>query len=169
MGVFARFTMFVESFPSVSFPVITVSVFLDGVSPEDGARLLVRPLEREIRTIEGIVEVTATARESIVYLIVEFEADVDIDKALLDTREAVDRAKAELPQSAEEPIVREISADPYPTIIVAVSGDSVPERVLYRTARFLEREIETIPDVLSANLGGQREEVVANRYQSRTA
>lgn len=160
MGLFARSDMAVESFPDVTVPFVTVSVFLDGVSPEDGARLLIRPLEREIRTVEGVKEVTATARESLAYLVIEFEAEVDMNEAIVETRAAVDRAKAELPQSAEEPEVNEISANEFPTIVVALSGDSVSERTLYRAAQMIERNVEAIPDVLSADLSGQREEVL---------
>ena len=160
MGLLARSTMTIQSFPDVTVPVVTVFVSLDGISPEDGARLLVRPLEKEVRTIEGIKEISSTSRESVSYLVIEFEPEIDTDQALLDVRAAVDRAKAELPQSAEEPEVNEISANTFPTIVVAVSGDSVPERTLYRTAQALQNKIEALPGVLSADLTGQREEVL---------
>ena len=159
-GLFSRANTSIEAFPDIAAPFATVSVFLDGVSPEDGARLLVRPLEKEVRTIEGVVEITATARESIAYLVIEFEPDLDMDDALVDLREAVDRAKVELPQSAEEPIVREISSNEFPAIVVALSGENVSERVLFQAAKFLEQKIESIPDVLSADISGSREEVL---------
>ena len=159
-GLFSRADTSIEAFPDIAVGVATVSVFLDGISPEDGARLLVRPLEKEVRTVEGVLEINATALESIAYLVVEFEAGIDIDDALVDLREAVDRAKVELPQSAEEPVVEEISAAAFPTIVVAFSGENVAERVLFQAAREVEQRIEALPDVLSADLGGNREEVL---------
>lgn len=158
-GVVARGNMTVESSPNPSIPIAVVSVFQDGISPEDAARLLIRPLEKELRTLAGVEEIKATARESSVYIIVKFEAEQDIDKAIMDVRTAVDRARAELPRDAEEPEVKEVSAQDFPTIILTVSGD-VQERVLYRTAKRLQRQIETLPSVLAADLTGQREEVV---------
>lgn len=157
-GLVARANMTIEASPNPSVPIAVISVFQDGVSPEDGARLLVRPIEQELRSLEGIKEIKATARESIAYIIVEFEAEQDIDQALVDTRVAVDRAKAKLPTDAEEPVVEEVSADDSPTVILTISG-AVSERVLYQTAQRLRREIESVPSVLEANLTGHREEV----------
>lgn len=158
-GVQARKTMTIEASPNPSIPIAVVSVFQDGISPEDGARLLVKPLEKELRALEGLKEIRATSRESISYIVVEFEADRDVDQALTDVRTAVDRAKSELPQDAEEPVVEEVSADDAPTIIVTVAGDA-QERVLYQTAQSLKRQIESLPSVLEAKLAGHREEVV---------
>ena len=160
VGLYSRLDTSIEAFPDIAAGVATVSVFLDGISPEDSARLLVRPLETEIRAVEGIVEINATARESVAYLVVEFEPTIDIDQALVDLREAVDRARAELPQSAEEPVVQEISAAAFPAIVVAFSGENVAERVLFQAARDMQQRIEALPDVLAADLGGNREEVL---------
>jgi multidrug efflux pump len=160
IGIFSRGSMTIESNPNVEVPLVTVSVYLDGVSPEDGARLLVRPMEKELRTIEGVKEINATARESMAYVLVEFEAEAKLSEALSDVREAIDRAKAELPRDAEEPVVKEVSAVDMPTVVIALSGSDVPERVLFQSAQFLKRKLEEIPDVLSADMNGYREEVV---------
>ncbi len=158
-GIASRSAMTIQSFPTPSIPMAVVVLFQDGISPEDGARLLVRPMEQELRALESLKEIRAISRETTSYLIVEFEADVDIKKAIQDVRAAVDRAKSELPSDAEEPIVEEASAQAFPTITVAVAGEA-SERVLYQTAQGLRRTIESIPDVLEANLIGHREEVV---------
>ncbi len=158
-GIASRAAMTIEASPNPSVPIAVVILYQDGVSPEDGARLLVRPMEKELRSLEGLKEVRSTSRESISYIVVEFEADVDVDQALLDTRAAVDRGKSELPTEAEEPIVNEVSADDAPTIVVTVAGD-VQERVLFQTAQNLKRQIESVPSVLEAVMTGHREEQV---------
>ncbi len=158
-GIASRGAMTVQSFPTPSIPIALVVLFQDGISPEDGARLLVRPMEQELRALESLKEIRSVSRETTSFLIVQFEADVDIKKAIQDVRAAVDRAKSELPSDAEEPIVEEASAQDFPTITVAVFGEA-SERVIYQTAQGLRRTIESIPDVLEANLVGHREEVV---------
>ncbi len=160
VGIFSRASMTIEANPNIEVPLVTVSVYLDGVSPEDGARLLIRPLEKELRTLEGIKELNATARESIAYVLVEFEAEANLDEALNDVRAAVDRAKAELPRDAEEPVVKEVTAVDMPTVVVALSGENVKDRVLFQSAQFLKRKIEAMPTVLSADMSGHREEVL---------
>ncbi|WOX06641.1 efflux RND transporter permease subunit [Microbulbifer pacificus] len=160
MGIAARGAMTVQSNPEVSPPIVIVQVRHEGISPEDGVRLLIRPLEQEVRSLEGVEQVMATARESLVYLVIEFDSAVDIDQAVDEVRNAVDRAKAELPRDADEPIVEEASTHPFPAIVVTLAGDGLSERELLRSAQMLKRKIETIGDVLSADITGNREEVV---------
>ncbi|WP_066962306.1 efflux RND transporter permease subunit [Microbulbifer sp. Q7] len=160
MGIAARGAMTVESSPEVNPPIVIVQVMHEGISPEDGVRLLIRPLEQEIRALEGVKEVIATAREGLVYLVIEFDSALDIDLAVDEARNAVDRAKAELPRDAEEPIVEEASAQPFPTIVVTLAGQGISEREMLRSAQALQRKIENISEVLSAEINGNREEVV---------
>lgn len=160
VGLAARAGMTVESSPEVNPPVVIVQVAHEGISPEDGVRLLVRPLEQEMRAIEGIEEIISTARESMAYLVIEFDAAMDVDDAVDEVRNAVDRAKAELPRDAEEPVVEEASAQPFPAIVVTLAGEQVSERVLLQSAQHLQRKIENLSSVLSADLRGNREEVV---------
>lgn len=158
-GVGARLSMTIEAFPKPSVPLAIVLLYQDGISPEDGARLLVRPMEQELRSLDALKEIRSVSRESSSYLIVRFEADVDVKQALIDVRAAVDRGKSELPRDAEEPVVEEVSANDVPTIVVAVAGD-VGERVIYQSAQRIRQNIEAIPSVLEANLAGHREEVL---------
>ena len=90
----------------------------------------------------------------------EFEIDIDISAALADVREAVNRAKAEFPNDTDEPIVNELSASPEPTLVIAFSGEQLTERELFHIVRDLRLEIELLPEILEANLSGDREEVV---------
>ena len=92
-----------ESNPDVTIPMIYVSMTLEGISPEDAERLLVRPMEQELRSLEGIKEMRGTASEGHASVMLEFDAGFDPDKALQDVREKVDTARSKLPQEADEP------------------------------------------------------------------
>jgi multidrug efflux pump len=96
-------------------PFFFIGIVHEGISPEDAERLLVMPMEIELRKVEGVKELTAYASEGSANMLVEFDADYDLDQALLDVREAVDRAKPELPSTAEEPFVREETTDDFPS------------------------------------------------------
>ena len=161
-GIYSYNQMPVESQPKVKVPFVKVQVVLQGVSPEDAARLLVRPLEQELRTIENVKEIRAYGSESAAVVYVEFEAGaIQSDKAINDVRIAVDRAKAELPDDAEEPVVEELTADDFPSITVVLTSDSEEsERVMFRTAQMLQREFEGLDGVLEVNLAGHRDEMV---------
>ena len=159
-GAMSRVSMPVEMTPNVTLPVVMVMVRHDGISPEDGARLLVRPIEKELKTLDGIDEIKATARESMVIVTAEFESSENIKNAVADVREAVDRAKADFPLDTKEPIVNELSPSPEPTIIITFSGENVTERELYSATKYYQRQLEMLPNVLTAGISGHRDEVV---------
>ena len=121
----------------------------DGISPEDAERLLVRPMEQELRGIEGIDEMTASAYEGGANVQLEFDAGVDTDVALQDVRAKVDIAKAELPAEAEEPTVNEVKFSRFdPMLVLNLAGPmyrNVPSTRLPATSR---RKIEAIDGVL---------------------
>lgn len=148
-----------EADPDIDVPIFSATIILQGISPEDSERLLVKPMETELRSLEGLKELTAVAGQGYATLIGEFQIDMDLGQAGIDFREKVDKAKAELPADAEEPIVDEFNFSLFPTIIVTLSGD-VPERTLFNMAKKLQNELEAIPTVLEANLSGHREELL---------
>lgn len=159
-GWISYLTIPVESNPDVQVPIIIVTVPHEGISPEDAERLLARPVELEMRSIEGIVELNSYSGEGSATVVIEFDYDLDPDDVMTDVREAVDRAKVKIPSSAEEPIIEEVSASSFPIITVSLGGEGVPDRVLYNLARDLKDEIEAIPDILEANINGGREELL---------
>jgi multidrug efflux pump len=149
-----------EMEPDIEFPYVSIEVILEGVSAEDSERLLVRPLEQQLRNIEGIKEMLGSATEGRGSVTLEFEPEVDVDQALQDVREAVDLARAELPVDAEEPRVAEVKFSRFDPMMVVNLGGDVPERTLNKASRALQERIEGVPGVLEATLVGIREELL---------
>ena len=148
-----------EANPDITIPMVYVSLSLQGISPEDGERLLVRPMEQELRSLEGIKLMRSTASEGHASVLLEFDAGFDPDKAMQDVREKVDTARSELPAEADEPRVNEINVALFPVMSVGLSGP-LSEMELVRVARRLQEEIEAIAQVLEVNIGGDREDVL---------
>ncbi|MBL9036330.1 MAG: efflux RND transporter permease subunit [Rhodospirillaceae bacterium] len=148
-----------ELWPDIQLPFIYVMMSLEGVSPDDAERLLARPMEQQLRTIEGLKEFRSLTYLGGGSVVLEFQAGYDIDKALDDVREQVDLAKPDLPEDADEPFVQEVAFSRFPVLVVTLSGD-VPERSLLRLAERLQDRIESIPAVLEAPISGKREELV---------
>jgi len=148
-----------EARPDVNVPIIYVSMSLKGISPEDAERLLVRPMEAEVKSIEGVKEIRSSAFQGGANVLMEFEAGFNADLALADVREKVDIAKADLPVDADEARVEEVNLSLFPIIIVTLGGE-VPERSLLKISRDLQEKIEGISSVLEANIGGDRDEQV---------
>ena len=148
-----------ESEPDIAIPIVYVSMSHEGISPEDAERLLIRPMEKELRSIEGVKEMSAVASEGHASVTLEFDAGFDSDQALDDVREKVDRAKSKLPTETDEPTVNEVNVALFPVLSMSLAGP-VSERQLLYVARDLRDDIEALPGVLEVDIGGDREEVL---------
>ncbi len=159
-GMYAYLTIPKEAEPDIEIPVIYVSISHDGISPEDAERLLVRPVEQELRSIEGVREMTANAYEGGANVQLEFDAGIDTDKALQDVREKVDKAKAKLPGETDEPTVNEVKMSRFDPMLILNLAGNVPERTLTTLAKDLKEKLEGLGGVLEVNLIGTREELM---------
>ncbi len=158
-GAMAYINIPKESEPEVKIPMIFVNAFLDGVSPQDAERLLVRPLEEQFNNLEGVKELTAKAFQNGASVTLEFEPGADTDIAMQDVRNKVDMARPEMPTEMEEPTISEVDFSRFPMMVIALSGN-LQERVLLQYARELRDEISTLSGVMEAEVTGAREEVV---------
>jgi multidrug efflux pump len=159
-GIVAYATIPKEAEPDIEIPIVYVSIEHTGISPEDSERLLVRPMEQELRSIEGVKEMTANAYEGGANVQLEFDAGIDTKQALQDVREKVDLAQAKLPGDTEEPTVNEVKMSRFdPMLVLNLAGD-VPERTLTGIAKDLEEKLEALSGVLEVNLVGTREELM---------
>ncbi|CAM8658432.1 AcrB Cation/multidrug efflux pump [Paracoccaceae bacterium] len=158
-GTMAYMTIPKEAEPDIQIPIIYVSVHYEGISPEDSERLILRPLETALKSIQGIKKMTGTAYQGGGNVLMEFQAGANLDKALTDVRNKVDDARRDLPSQADEPTVNEVNISEFPVLVVTLSGD-VPERVLTAAGRTLRDRVEEISGVLEARLQGTRDDVV---------
>jgi multidrug efflux pump len=149
-----------ESNPDVPIPVIYVSIIHDGISPEDAERMLVKPMERELRSIDGVKEMRATAGEGFASITLEFIAGLDSDAALADVRDKVTVARAKLPSETEEPTIHEVTMAGQQAAVTVVLSGPVSERALVTVARELKNRLEGISEVLEVEIGGDREDIV---------
>jgi multidrug efflux pump len=148
-----------EGSPNIDVPILYVSVPLPGVSAADAERLLIRPLESKLRSVEGLKEMTGIAAENHAGMLLEFDFDWDKAATVADVRALVDEAQAEMPAEAEQPTITEVNLSAFPILVVSLSGEA-PERTLMRLAKSLQREIESLTPVLEVGLAGYRDEMI---------
>ncbi len=148
-----------EAEPDVAIPVMYVSLVYQGISPEDAERLLLRPVESQLKNLKGLKEMKSAAYQGGGYVLVEFDPSTDLGDALIDTRNKVQDAKRDLPAGVEEPTVNEVNISEFPVLVVTLSGH-VPERALTAAAKTLRDRIEEVPGVLEGTIQGSRDELV---------
>ena len=158
-GSYARQEIPIAAAPNVQLPFITVSVFLDGASPNDTSRLIARPLENRLKTVTGVKNIRSTSYLSFARIFLEFEVGFDIDQALVDVKQGVEEIKYQLPLEAEDPQIEEYSEASFPVMNISiVGGQSIRQKVFY--ARELKDRIEPIEQILEVNMTGAPEEVL---------
>lgn len=157
LGVTSYFSMPKENFPEVVIPTIYVGTPYPGNSPVDIENLVTRPIEKELKGVTGVDEINSTSIQDYSTIVVEFNPDVDISKALQDVKDAVDQAQSELPTDLDQdPNVFEVNLQDLPFMFINISGDySIDELKSY--AEYLQDEIEGMTEVQEANISGTLE------------
>ena len=158
-GAYQYSTLPKESDPDISLPVIYISLIHEGISPNDSERLLVKPIEKELKNIEGLKKISSNSYQGGGNVVLEFDAGFNSVKALSDTREKIDLIKNKLPEESEEPRIYEVNLSRFPVLAVAISGE-VDNRVLDKLAKRLKEDIETISEVLEVKTLGDNERLV---------
>src|SRR6476469_5038335 len=159
IGVFRFLTLPKEQFPDIVIPNIYVSTIYAGNTPRDMENLVTQPIEKQIKAITGIKidKVTSTSQQDYSAIIVEFSTDVDIDVALQKVKDAVDKAKKDLPTDlTQEPTVLEVSLAEQPIMYLNLSGDYDPVK-LKTYADQLQDRVEELPQVNRVDIVGAPE------------
>ena len=113
-----------ESFPDISLPNIYVSVVYPGTSPKDMENLVVRPIEKQCKGIAGVKRIKSNSLQDFANVVVEFNSDVKVEAAKQKVKDAVDKAKADLPTDLpNEPEIQEINFADLPIMYVNIAGD----------------------------------------------
>lgn len=156
-GISAYITTSKESFPEVTFPYYSVMTIYPGTSPEDMENLVTRRIEKEIKSVDGIKEVTSKSLQDVSLIIVEFDTGVNEITANQDIKDAVDKAKPELPKDIlADPEVTSIDISDQPVLNINLSGDMSLVK-LKEYAEDLQDELEGFEEVSKVEIIGAPE------------
>ncbi len=158
-GIYQFVTLPKEQFPDLVIPTIYVSTIYVGNSPKDIENLVTQPIEKQIKSITGvkIEKTTSTSQQDFSAIQVEFDTDVDPDIALQKVKDAIDKAKQDLPTDlTQEPTAQEVSLSEQPVMYVNLSGDIDLMR-LKEYADDMQDRLEELPQINRVDLVGAPE------------
>ncbi|MFN4007739.1 MAG: efflux RND transporter permease subunit [Chitinophagaceae bacterium] len=173
-GIFQFITLPKEQFPDIVIPTVFVQTIYVGNSPKDIENLVTQPIEKQIKGITGVKvkKVTSTSQQDFSAIIVEFDTDVKTDLAVQKVKDAVDKAKQDLPTDlTQEPVVQEVSFSEQPIMYVNVSGDYDLMR-LKKYADDLKDKLEELPQINRIDLVGAPErefQINVDNYRMQSA
>ncbi|MCW0483855.1 efflux RND transporter permease subunit [Gaoshiqia sediminis] len=153
-GMFSYKSMPRELFPEIVVPYIFIQTIYPGNSPVDIENFITRPIEKELKGMQGVKKVSSASYQDVSIIIVEFNTDVEIKTALQDTKDRVDKAKTELPDDLDsDPLVQDLDFAEFPIMNVNLSGD-FSMRELKKFAENLQDEFEGLNEVSEAKIRG---------------
>ncbi len=168
MGAITYKSLPKDSYPEIEQPIVYIGTSYPGNSPLDIENLITREIEKEINTISEVDEIKSTSVQDYSTIIVEFQPEMKIEDALQKTKDAVDRAKPELPADLPaDPNVFELNLSEFPIMNINLSGDySLPE--LEEFAELIEDEIEKISEISKVEIRGVEDKevkIMVNPYE----
>ena len=154
MGIVTYITLPKENFPEVVFPQIYVATPYPGAAPSDIENLITKHIEKQVKSISGVKKISSNSIQNFSNVIIEFEADVDVDEAKREVSDAVDRAKPDLPANLpDDPIVQEIDISEVPIMFVNLSGD-YDLKTIKRYAEMMQDRFESLREIRRVDIVG---------------
>ena len=159
IGVYSLLSIPKESSPEVVIPVGVVSVVYPGAPAADVESLVTNEIERGLSSLENVNEITSVSREGFSSVVVEFEADADIDESIQELKDRVDVIKTDLPDEANDPAVTEVNFVDQPVMTISLSAD-ITDFAFSDLANEIEDELESVSGVSRVELRGVRDREV---------
>ncbi len=168
-GIYAGINMQREAFPSVNFDVIAITGAYPGAAPREVERLLVTPIEQEMKGIDGINAIRSTSFSGKMQLTIEVDPNFsDRSRLVSDIQQAINRA--DLPSDLPaDPVITEVKSEQTPVLTFSVFGDFEPLELKHLTSR-IEDDVLDIDGVARVFVQGDRKEeirIVPNPEQMR--
>jgi multidrug efflux pump subunit AcrB len=153
-GMYSYKSMPKALYPDIVMPTIMVQTVYPGNSPADIENLITRPIEKEVKSVKGIKNLNSTSIQDNSTVMVEFNTDVEVKTALQDVKDAVDKAKSNLPNDLDmEPMVLDVDFSEFPILNINLSGDfSLDELKIH--AEYLQDEMEALSEISKVEITG---------------
>ena len=143
-----------ESFPDITVPTIFISTVNGGNSPTNIENTITRPIEKRLKALSGVKKFTSTSLQDVSVIVVEFNTSVKVEVAKQKVRDAVDEARADLPQTlTREPMIKEIAFSEIPIMYINIAGN-YDLKDLKKYAETLQDRIESMKEINEAKLIG---------------
>lgn len=146
-GVLGYSRLGVDQYPDLEFPVLTVTAFMEGATPEAMEEDVTDPLEERFNSIAGVRSIRSTSSRGGAEVVVEFELGTNLDVAAQEVRDKVAQARFELPKELEPPMVRNNNPNDQPVLWIPLQTTEDPVATLEAVKRQVLPAIETIPGV----------------------
>jgi multidrug efflux pump len=152
-----------EQFPDIKIPQIYINTVYFGTAPADIENTINKPIEKQLKSLSGVKRVKSNALQDVSVILVEFTPDVQVEVALQRVRDAIDKAKTDLPQKLDAgPTAQDVNFSEFPIMNVNIAGNYSLKQ-LKEYAEQLQDGIEALPEITRVDiLGALNREIQIN-------
>ena len=156
-GLFAYPRIGIDLFPSVDFPVVTATVVYPGADPNTMETKVADPLEEAVQSLSGVKRLNSRNFEGVTQVIVEFQLEVEGDRALQDVRDKISAAEGQLPTGVDKPVVQKFDTGSVPVISVALAAELPPQELTRIAEKTVKTKLQQVQGVGGIEVLGARE------------
>lgn len=152
-----------ELFPDIVIPTVSIATIYPGASPQDIENLITKPIEKQLKSINGIKKISSNSVSDFSLVIAEFNTDQDPKVCKQRVSDAVDKAKKDLPNDLkDDPQVQEFDFSELPIMNINIAGDFPLDRIK-NYSELLKDKIETLKEITRVDIvGGVEREIQVN-------
>lgn len=143
--------------PDVDFPVVNVSLTMEGAAPEVMESDVVDFIEDSVMAVEGVREISSTSRHGSAQITIEFTLETNINEALQDVQARIGQAGRNLPKDLDPPIITKSNPEDRPIMYIALTGTVSPQELADYAKNVLRDKFLTVPGIGEIRLGGYLE------------
>ena len=159
----------IDLYPNVEIPVITIVTIFPGASPETVEREVSKRIEEAVNPIAGVRHVGSTSREGVSQVFVEFQLEINTDRAAQDARTKIAAIRGDLPATIEDPVIEKLDIGGMPIVSLAVRSTSLSPRDLTTLVDTrVKRRLENVLGVGKVDLVGAGDPGNQRRGATRT-
>lgn len=143
-----------EQFPDIKIPQVYINTVYFGTAPVDIENTINKPIEKQLKSISGVKRIKSNALQDVSVILVEFNVDVEVNDALQRVRDALDKAKRDLPQKLDSgPTAQDVNFSEFPIMNINIAGNYSLKQ-LKEYAEDLQDAIEGMPEISRVDIVG---------------
>ncbi|MBD3393270.1 MAG: AcrB/AcrD/AcrF family protein, partial [Chitinivibrionales bacterium] len=167
-GIVAYTRLPIDLMPEMDLPYVTVQAIYPGAGPEEMETSVVKPIEDQMTTISGLKNMTSYCFESVAFILLEFNIDIDADLAAIDVKDKIDAILFDLPDDLQKPVIGKFDPSAEPIVDLALSGPIAPEKLRQIGEKDIKDRLVKISGVGTINIvGGREREIHVNLHREK--
>jgi HAE1 family hydrophobic/amphiphilic exporter-1 len=160
LGIISFQKIGIDKFPTIDFPILTVTTTLQGASPEIIDSSITNLIEEAVNTTPGIESIKSSSSPGVSVVSVTFNLDKDIEVAFNEIQSKISQLARRLPDDIIPPVVRKVETNASAIMWLGLTGDRTVQQLNLYANNFLKKKLETVDGVGYVTLGGRRDRTI---------